>query len=251
MNSLVKKAIAECLGTFVLVFFAVGTAIISGGDLVATALAFGLVIVAMAFSIGKISGCHINPAVSIACLITKRMSLKEFLVYVCAQIVGGLLGAVVLFAIIAMSANADAETTKAMFVDAGSNFTVGKELKFGPILGALLFEVILTFVFVYVILNVTAKNSKVSKYAGLIIGFTLTLVHLIGIRFTGTSVNPARSIATAFADLFFSGNANALKHVWIFILAPLGGGALAALVYNLLNKKDDEASEDSKEEDNE
>ena len=98
---------------------------------------------------------------------------------------------------------------------------------------------------------VTAKNSKVSKYAGLIIGFTLTLVHLIGIRFTGTSVNPARSIATAFADLFFSGNANALKHVWIFILAPLGGGALAALVYNLLNKKDDEASEDSSEEDNE
>jgi aquaporin Z len=251
MNSLVKKAIAECLGTFVLVFFAVGTAIISGGDLVATALAFGLVIVAMAYSIGKISGCHINPAVSIACLITKRMSLKEFLVYVCAQIVGGLLGAVVLFAIIAMSANVNAEATKAMFVDAGSNFTVGKELKFGPILGALLFEVILTFVFVYVILNVTAKNSKVSKYAGLIIGFTLTLVHLIGIAFTGTSVNPARSIATAFADLFFSGNANALKHVWIFIIAPLGGGALAALVYNLLNKKDDEASEDSKEEDNE
>ena len=251
MNSLVKKAIAECLGTFVLVFFAVGTAIISGGDLVATALAFGLVIVAMAYSIGKISGCHINPAVSIACLITKRMSLKEFLVYVCAQIVGGLLGAVVLFAIIAMSANVNAEATKAMFVDAGSNFTVGKELKFGPILGAILFEVILTFVFVYVILNVTAKNSKVSKYAGLIIGFTLTLVHLIGIAFTGTSVNPARSIATAFADLFFSGNANALKHVWIFIIAPLGGGALAALVYNLLNKKDDEASEDSKEEDNE
>ena len=251
MNNLIKKAIAECLGTFVLVFFAVGTAIISGGDLVATALAFGLVIVAMAFSIGKISGCHINPAVSIACLITKRMSLKEFLVYVCAQIVGGLLGAVVLFAIIAMSANADAEMTKAMFIDAGSNFTVGKELKFGPILGAFLFEVVLTFVFVYVILNVTAKNSKVSKYAGLIIGFTLTLVHLIGIAFTGTSVNPARSIATAFADLFFSGNANALKHVWIFILAPLAGGALAALVYNLLNKKDDEASEESKEEDNE
>ncbi len=251
MNNLIKKAIAECLGTFVLVFFAVGTAIISHGDLVATALAFGLVIVAMAFSIGKISGCHINPAVSIACLITKRMSLKEFLVYVCAQIVGGLLGAVVLFAIIAMSANVNAEMTKAMFVDAGSNFTVGKELKVGPIVGALLFEVILTFVFVYVILNVTAKNSKVSKYAGLIIGFTLTLVHLIGIAFTGTSVNPARSIATAFADLFFSGNANALKHVWIFIFAPLAGGALAALVYNLLNKKDDEASEESKEEDNE
>lgn len=251
MNNLIKKAIAECLGTFVLVFFAVGTAIISQGDLVATALAFGLVIVAMAFSIGKISGCHINPAVSIACLITKRMSLKEFLVYVCAQIVGGLLGAVVLFAIIAMSKNVDAEATKAFFVDAGSNFTFGKELKFGPILGAILFEVILTFVFVYVILNVTAKNSKVSKYAGLIIGFTLTLVHLIGIAFTGTSVNPARSIATAFADLFFSGNANALKHVWIFILAPLAGGALAALVYNLLNKKDDEASEESKEEDNE
>lgn len=241
MNNLLKKAIAECIGTFVLVFFAVGTAILSGGDLVATALAFGLVIVAMAYSIGKISGCHINPAVSLGCLLTKRMSLVEFFVYVAAQIVGGLLGGVALFGILKM-AGADG-----IFETAGSNLTPTGDLEAGPIFASLFFEIVLTFVFVYVILNVTCKNSKVEKGAGLLIGLTLTLVHLIGINFTGTSVNPARSLATAFADLFFSGKATALSHVWIFVIAPLAGGALAALIYNLLHKKDDEGEENKEE----
>ena len=236
MNDLIKKGIAECLGTFVLVFFAVGTAILSGGNLVATALAFGLVIVAMAYSVGKISGCHINPAVSLGCLLTKRMTLKEFLVYVCAQILGGTLGAVLLFGLLKMNGYDALQT-------AGSNFTITQTLEAGPIISALILELVLTFVFVYVILNVTCKNSKVEKPAGLIIGLTLTLVHLIGINFTGTSVNPARSIATALANLIYTGDASALSQIWIFILAPLAGGALAALVYNLLHKKADEAAE--------
>ena len=237
MNDLIKKGIAECIGTFVLVFFGVGTAILSAGDLVATSLAFGLVLVAMAYTVGKISGCHINPAVSLGCLLTKRMTFKEFIFYVIAQIVGGLLGAVVLFGILKMAG------VDGIYATAGSNFTPSGDLDVGGIFGSLLLEIVLTFVFVYVILNVTCKNSKVEKHAGLIIGLTLTLVHLIGINFTGTSVNPARSIATAFADLIFSGEATALNHVWIFIIAPLAGAALSALVYNLLHKKADEAAE--------
>ena len=246
MNSLLKKAIAECIGTFVLVFFAVGTAALGGG-LVATAIAFGLVIVAMAYSIGRISGCHINPAVSLAMLIAKKMTVKEFLVYCCAQIVGGLLGAILLFGIIKMGFNADA----AWFETTGSNLLVGWDGKWkvGGVIGAFLVEIVLTFVFVYVIFNATSKKAAAPKLAGVIIGLTLTLVHLVGIGLTGTSVNPARSIATAFADLIYSGKATALSQVWIFILAPLAGGALAALVYKLLHKDDsDDAVEEKAEE---
>ena len=231
--SLIKKAIAECIGTFVLVFVACGVAAFTGGNLVATSLAFGLVIVAMAYSIGRISGCHINPAVSLGCLLTKRMSVVEFLVYICAQIVGGLLGAVALFGF--------AKLGGAALLGNACNYQVGwngADLTAGGIVAALLVEIVLTFIFVYVILNVTAENSGAGKKAGIIIGLTLTLVHLIGINFTGTSVNPARSIATAFGDLIFNGNADALAQVWIFIVAPLAGAALAALIYKLLHKEE-------------
>lgn len=253
MNDLFKKAIAECIGTFVLVFFAVGTAVVSG-SLVAAALAFGLVIVAMAYSIGKISGCHINPAVSFAMFLAKKMTLKEFLVYCAAQVVGGLVGALLLFGIIKMSGMADVNSFGYAAVDlasAGSNFLVNwsGDWTFGGVLGAFLVEIVLTFVFVYVIFNVTSKKAVAPKLAGVIIGLTLTLVHLVGIALTGTSVNPARSFATAFANLVYSGDATALSQVWIFILAPLAGGALAALVYKLLHKDeaDDEATEESSE----
>ena len=232
---LFKKAIAECIGTFVLVFIACGVAAFTNGDLVATSLAFGLVIVAMAYSIGRISGCHINPAVSFGCLLSKRMSLVAFFVYVAAQIVGGFLGAVALFGFAKMGG--------ATLLGNACNYQVGwngSDLTAGGIIAALLVEIVLTFIFVYVILNVTAENSGAGKKAGIIIGLTLTLVHLIGIKFTGTSVNPARSLATAFGDLIFNGNTDALAQVWIFIVAPLAGAALAALIYALLHKEKSE-----------
>ena len=237
MKDLLKKAIAECLGTFVLVFFACGVAALTGGELVATALAFGLVIVAMAYSIGRISGCHINPAVSLAMLIAKKMSVKEFLVYVCAQLVGGLLGAILLFGIAKMS-------NLALVGDACNGMVgyTGGDWQVGQIIGTILVEVVLTFIFVYVIFNVTdSKNEGVGKKAGLIIGLTLTLVHLVGIPLTGTSVNPARSIATAVAAAIFNGTTDALAQVFLFIVAPLLGGVLAALVYGLLHKEEKSA----------
>ena len=228
--SKLKVILAEALGTFVLVFFACGVAALTGGERVATSLAFGLVIVAMAYSIGRISGCHINPAVSLGVLLDKRMSLKDFLLYVCAQFVGGFLGAVALFGIAKMAGFE--------LVGDACNGVIGGQLEVGNIIASLLFEVVLTFVFVFVILNVTdSKNEGVGKKAGLLIGLALTLVHLLGIGFTGTSVNPARSVATAFGALIYNGNAEPLKVVWIFIVAPLAGGALAALVYKLFFKK--------------
>lgn len=232
MNNLLKKAIAECLGTFVLVFVACGVAALTGGSLVATALAFGLVIVAMAYSVGRISGCHINPAVSIALLISKKMSLKEFAVYVCAQLVGGFLGGLAIFGFAKMAG-------LQLVVDA-SNYAINffqDGLNAGNIFASLLVEIVLTFIFVYVILNVTDERAKLCNLPGLIIGLTLTLVHLVGINLTGTSVNPARSIATAFAALIYNGTTDALAQVWMFIVGPLAGGLLAALAFKSLHKE--------------
>ena len=229
-----KKLLAEFIGTFVLVFFACGVAALTG-NLVATAFAFGLVIVAMAYSIGRISGCHINPAVSIAFFIKKKLTLKEFCGYVCAQILGGLVGALLLFGIVRMNNGSMGAIGNAC------NYTATQELNVGPIFSAILLEVVLTCVFVFVILHVTdEKSEKVSgKLAGLIIGLTLTLVHLLGIALTGTSVNPARSLATAISSaIYWNGNASLepLKQVWIFIIAPLAGGALAAVLHTFLTK---------------
>ena len=231
--NLLKKAIAECIGTFVLVFAACGAAAFLG-NAVGAALAFGLVIVAMAYSIGRISGCHINPAVSLGCLLTKRMSLVEFFVYIAAQIVGGFLGGLAVFGFAKLAGADFAGNTLAC------NFVVNTAMEAGPVIASLLVECVLTFIFVYVILNVTAQDSKVGDKAGVLIGLTLTLVHLIGIPFTGTSVNPARSLATAFASLILGGaNAgDAMAQVWIFIVGPLAGAALAALVYKLLHKEE-------------
>ena len=227
---MVKKLLAEAFGTFVLVFFACGVAAWTGGSLVATALAFGLVIVAMAYTIGRVSGCHVNPAVSLACLLDKRMSLKDFIGYILAQLVGGFLGAMLLFGIAKMAG--------LNLLGNACNGLVGAENKFGNYLGAILIEIVLTCIFVYVILAVTdGKNEGVGKKAGLIIGLTLTLVHLVGIGFTGTSVNPARSFATAFGALIFNGDANPLKVLWIFIVSPLLGSVCAVLLYKLFHKE--------------
>ena len=232
MNDLLKKAIAECVGTFVLVFVACGVAGATGGSLVATSLAFGLTIVAMAYSVGRVSGCHINPAVSLGCLLTKRMTLKEFGVYVCAQIIGGFLGAVLVFGIFKM-ANVNP-------LGDACNYAVGfgaNGLTAGGIVGGLITEIVLTCIFVYAILNVTDEKAGNGKIAGIVIGLTLTLVHLIGINLTGTSVNPARSIATAISAAIYNGTTDALAQIWIFIVGPLAGAALAACLYSILNKE--------------
>lgn len=220
-----KKYLAELIGTFTLVTFGCGTAYVTGcdaatcdGAYVITALAFGLVIVAMAYSIGNISGCHINPAVSTAMLILKKISVKDFAGYVVAQLIGAALGCGVLAALFGMDCGFGANV-----VQTGAfEFTV---------VTALVAEVILTFVFVLAIIGVTSKVEN-SAIAGLVIGLTLTLVHIFGIAITGTSVNPARSLMPA---LFAGGDA--LEQVWIFIVAPLAGAALAAVCYKFLSSE--------------
>lgn len=222
MNS-IKKYLAEFIGTFVLVLFACGTAAVvgcsasAGTGYLLTALAFGLVIVAMAYSIGNISGCHINPAVSIAMLVSGKMSVKDFIGYVIAQFAGAVAGAAVLMALVGKESGLGANA-----------------LYKGDIGLSLLIEIILTFVFVITILGVTSKESY-SSVSGIVIGLSLTLVHILGISFTGTSVNPARS----FGPALFAGG-DALSNVWVFLAAPLIGGVLAALVYGFLSSKKSE-----------
>lgn len=218
-----KKYIAEFIGTLVLVLFGTGIAVVSGGDLVATALAFGLAIVACAYVVGDISGCHVNPAVSLAMLISKKMTVKDFCCYVIAQVIGALAGTAILYAIL----KGTALGTGAL----GANGYATLSATNISLVGALLTEIVLTFVFVYTILGVTS-DKKYAPVAGLVIGLTLTFVHLLGINLTGTSVNPARSLAPA---LFLGGEA--LKQVWVFILAPFIGAALSACVYHLLNEE--------------
>ena len=216
----IRKYIAEFIGTFVLVLFACGTAVAvgcnaeAGSGYLLTALAFGLVIVAMAYSIGNISGCHINPAVSIAMLVSGKLSFKDFIGYVIAQVAGAIAGAALLLPIF------------------GADCGFGANALFEGNIGlSILIEVILTFVFVIAILGVTSKTEN-GAVAGLVIGLTLTLVHILGIALTGTSVNPARSIGSAV----FAGG-DALKNVWVFIVAPLAGGVLAAITYKFLSKE--------------
>ncbi len=217
-----KKYVAEFIGTLVLVLFGTGIAVVSGGDLVATALAFGLAIVAEAYVIGDISGCHVNPAVSLAMLIEKKMTAKEFCSYVVAQFFGAIVGTGILFLIL--------KGTDIGTAALGANGYGALSATNISMISAVLVEVVLTFVFIYTILGVTS-DKKYAPVAGLVIGLTLTFVHLLGINLTGTSVNPARSLAPA---LFLGGEA--LKQVWVFILAPLVGAALSACVYHFLNE---------------
>jgi aquaporin Z len=219
-----KKFAAECLGTFVLTFMGCGSAMFLGCDIpgghLAVAFAFGLSIVAMAYVIGGVSGCHINPAVSLAMLMDKRIKVNEFVGYIISQIAGAVLAAALLRLLVIFGL---ADLTGAL----GSNGVANA----GGIGGALIIEVLLTFIFIFTILGVTGDSSK-GSVAGIVIGLTLTFVHIVGIPLTGTSVNPARSIGPA---LFAGGDA--LASLWVFILAPLVGAALAALAYKALVKK--------------
>lgn len=225
-----KKYIAEFIGTMVLVTMGCGTAMLVGCDAAAgsgyllTALAFGLSIVAMAYSIGNISGCHVNPAVSLAVFMRGGISGKDFAGYVIAQVLGALVGALLLFAIFTLGGVPD--LTGAL----GTNGLAGVS---GNIVAGLLVEIVLTFIFVLTILGVTSPKFRNGPLAGLVIGATLTFVHILGIGLTGTSVNPARSFGPAIVCLF-KGNFAPLASVWIFIVGPLIGAAIAAVVYGLL-----------------
>ena len=187
-------------------------------------MAFGLSIVAMAYAIGSISGCHINPAVSLGVLLAGRMSIKDFIGYVIAQFVGGIAGSAILVAIINMSNLGSIAATGLGQNGFGAVSAVGLSMT-----GAFIVEVILTFVFVLTILGVTASE-KTGNVAGIVIGLTLVFVHILGIQLTGTSVNPARSLAPA---LFLGGEA--LSQVWVFIAAPLLGAANAAIVWKVIS----------------
>ena len=223
-----KKYVCEFIGTAVLVLFGCGSAAIAGQTLgtLGIALAFGLSIVAMAYVIGNISGCHINPAVSLAMLINKKMTVKDFIGYVISQVLGAIFGIAILYAIMACSGlDIGVQGLGANGFDSASS--VGLNM-----VGAILVEVVLTFVFIYTILGVTSDDKK-SSVAGIVIGLTLAFVHIMGIPLTGTSVNPARSLAPA---LFLGGEA--LKQVWVFIVAPFVGSAIAAVVYKFLNKEE-------------
>ena len=238
--AIVQKYIAEFIGTFVLVFVGCGTAMTVGCDAangsgyILTALAFGLVIVAMAYSIGNVSGCHINPAVSLAMLMSGKLSFADFWGYVVFQILGAISGAGLLQYLFGLSGKIDMtgvydEAAKEMASwGLGANGLAGVN---DSIASGLIIEIVLTFIFVLAILGVTDSKFKHGSFAGIVIGLALVLVHILGIGFTGTSVNPARSIGPAI----LAGGA-ALKNLWVFIAGPLAGGALAAFVYMAITK---------------
>ena len=222
-----KKYIAECVGTFVLTFLGCGTAMFLGcgtpAGVVGTAIAFGLAVVAMAYTIGEISGCHINPAITLGVVLSGRMTWKDACGYWVGQVIGGILAGAVLLLLTKVVAAPD------LTGGLGSNGVANA----GGVGGAFLVEVIATFLFVLVVLGTTDAKYGAGKPAGLAIGLSLILIHLMCINLTGTSVNPARSIGPA---LFAGGDA--LKDVWVFICAPLVGGALSACVWKAMVPKE-------------
>jgi aquaporin Z len=223
-----KKGIAEFIGTFTLVLFGCGAVVIAGMgtgptaiNVLGIAFAFGFAIVAMAYGIGPISGCHVNPAVSFGVLVAGRMSMSDFVIYVIAQFLGALAGAAVLYVILSGKAS-------------GWNGGLGQD-GWGPgylgeynMLSALVFEIVATFLFLVCILGVTQDGAP-THLAGLAIGLTLVMIHIVGINVTGVSVNPARSLGPAIIGA--ATNPGALKQVWLFIVAPLIGAGAAGLLF--------------------
>lgn len=217
-----KKLLAEAIGTMVLVLMGCGTAVFNGGAtsvaaVLTIAFGFGLSVVAMAYAIGHISGCHINPAITWGVLLTGRMSGKEAAGYMGAQVVGALVGSTFLYII-----------ASCMGLEGTGANSYGE----GHLIPAIVAEIIFTAIFVFVVLGTTAKENQTSNWAGLAIGLCLVLVHIVCIPITGTSVNPARSIAPA---LFAGGIA--LQQLWVFILAPFAGATLAAILWKVIGEK--------------
>jgi len=224
-----KKYLAELVGTFVLTFLGCGTAVSlnCGSDtasVVGTAIAFGLSVIAMAYTIGGISGCHINPAITLGVLLSGRMSVKDAIGYWCGQVIGAILAAAVLYAIVTTAPGLAEGTTS------GANACAA------GVTNGLIVEIVLTCLFVLVVLGATSKtNGATNNFAGLAIGLSLILIHLVGIHYTGTSVNPARSIGPA---LFEGGDA--LAQLWVFIVGPLVGAILAAIIWKIIEPKAEE-----------
>ena len=219
-----KKYFAECFGTFVLTFLGCGAAVSlnCGSDtasVVGTAIAFGLVVVAMAYTIGGISGCHINPAITLGVCLSGRMSAKDACGYMVFQVIGAVIAAAVLYCLVSL------DPSLALGTKTGANACASAN-----VINGLVAEIVLTYIFVMVVLGATSKtNGATNNFAGLAIGLSLILIHLVGIHYTGTSVNPARSIGPA---LFEGGQA--LQQLWVFIVGPFVGGALAALCWKLI-----------------
>lgn len=228
-----KRLVAEGGGTALLVFFAVGVATLTFGTgtagssaaagVATTALAFGLVLTALAYALGPVSGCHVNPAVTLGFLLTRRMTLQEAVGYWAAQVVGGIAGSLALWGVLSASSSYDRGRNGLGADGFGTASSIGLNAT-----GAFLTETVLTFLFVFTVLSVT-RRAATPVVSGLVIGLALTTVHLLGIPLTGTSVNPARSIGPALVvgDL-------ALSQLWVFVLAPLVGGAVAALAHEYL-----------------
>ena len=228
-----RKFIAEFVGTMVLVVLGCGTAMLVGCDAangsgyLLTALAFGLTIVAMAYSIGNVSGCHINPAVSLGVLISGGMTGKDFCGYVISQCLGAFAGSGLL-ALIFKIRNVEDKT--------GGFGTNGLAGVGGNYAAGLLVEIVLTCIFVLAILGVTSKKASHGSFGGLVIGLTLVVVHILGIGLTGTSVNPARSFGPALIALI-NGNVTPIAQLWVFIVGPLVGASIAAFLYKFLEGK--------------
>jgi len=227
-----KKYLAEMIGTFVLVLMGCGSAVFAGHAVGAVgaggvgtlgvAFAFGLSVVAMAYTIGGISGCHINPAITMGVAVAGRMSWKDAVMYWIFQIIGAVIASAVIYLLISvLGGHAGPTATGANSVHEGFTLT-----------GGFLAELVFTFIFVLVVLGTTDAKKGAGNFAGLAIGLSLVLIHIVCIPITGTSVNPARSIGPAL----FEGGA-ALSQLWLFIIAPLLGGAIAALVWNAVGKE--------------
>lgn len=236
-NVSTKKYVAEMIGTMVLTLVGCGVAVVVGcgtsGGVVATALAFGLSVVAMAYCIGRVSGCHINPAITVGMLVDGRMKTKDAVGYIVFQFIGGILGAVLLWAVLSqLGAWGD-------IVSLGQNGYGEASAADITVVGALLVEVLMTFIFVLSALGVTSTKATAAQ-AGIVIGLTLTLVHLMAIGLTGTSVNPARSFGPALMMLA-EGGSLALSQVWVFIVAPIVGAVIAGLVWRFLKPADEES----------
>lgn len=218
-----KKYLAEMIGTMTLVLMGCGSAVFNGGcgttaQVLTVSVAFGLSVVAMAYAIGGISGCHINPAITLGCLLSKRISCKDAGMYMLFQVIGAFIGSAIIYLLVC---NVDADYVTKTGANSCQN-----------ICGGLIAEIVFTCVFVLVVLGSTDEKKGAGQFAGLAIGLTLILVHIVCIPITGTSVNPARSIAPAF----FEGGV-ALRQLWVFIVGPFLGAALAACLWKMVGSE--------------